>query len=405
MIAFTVVVWLVTLAKAPALWRNRTDRLTRAYWLALASLTTAMTLDQPPIYVAVGERLHLDNIAFPLDYGGGVLAARCTQTFLWYAHGSPDAAARVRRRTAVTVAVLGVLAVTYVTGLSRLANSHDIAHDPARNWGELVMRLTLAGWAAWALGDIIALALRFARRAASAPLRIGLRWVAVGAVLAMVRMVGEYGPYALISWRHAGQSAGEHLLIRLLNLGALLGFALMAAGFCLPALARVAGAARLWLVDLRHYRQLAPLWRAVAPSVPTLDWPRYRIPLAHQIPLLALRGRLYRRIIEVQDGYFALEPYRDPDLERELRADAGRLGLDPRATHAFVDAAAIRDAAARFRAGIPPGAVPTGTDRTLTEDVRYLVQVASYLTKPADPRRATAADPNARAADVGSRTS
>jgi hypothetical protein len=355
-----------------------------------------MTLDQPRIYVALGDRLGLANIAYPFDYGGGVLAALCGQTLLWYAQGSPDAPARVAARTRVTLGVLGILAVTWAVGLSRLPNSHDASHDPVQNWGELALRLTLAAWAAYALGDIAVLSGRFARRAAARPLRAGMALVSAGAVLALVRLVVEYGAISFADWRQPAHGATERHLIHDLNLGALVGFALMAGGFGLPALARRLRAAALWLVDLDHYRRLSPLWREVAPSVPTLDWPAYRIPLARRIPVLALRGRLYRRVIEVQDGYFALEPYRDPAREAEWQAEAESRGLHRQAARAFVDARSLRDAVIRYRSGeslSPSTPSRPSADHPATEDIHYLLEVAANLPRPAGPRRSTKPNP------------
>jgi hypothetical protein len=370
MIVFSVVVWLVTLSKVGVSWRNRHDPLARAFWFALASLAVVVTLDQPPIYVWLGERSGRANISIPFTTSAGVSAGYWCQTFLRHALESTGPVAHARRRAGLALAMVAVVAVTYLPGAATRPNTHDSIHTPPQTVAELVMRLCLAAWGVYTLADITGLCVRFSRRAGARPLRWGMAVAATGAPLIATRLLVEYGPYAVWSWRHTGQAPWEHALIRVVNTGALAGFALVSLGLGLPALIRKLTGLAYWGQDLTRYRRLSPLWRAVRPAVPTLD-----------VRVLALRGRLYRRVVEIQDGFFALHPYREAAHEQGLRARAARLEVDERTARAWVDAHAIRAAVARLEAGDRPGDVASqpADARTRLDDVGYLLLVSAVL--------------------------
>jgi hypothetical protein len=383
LITFTVLVWLVTLAKLPVAWRQRQDVLARAFWLALVSLAICMTLDQPPLYRAIGEWTGVPNLAFPITYAAGVIAGFWCQAFLWATASSADAVQRIRRRAGFAAATVAMIALSAPFGPTLLPNTHDVTHLPPQHWGDLLLRLSIAAWTALSLGDIAWLCLRFSRQAAGRPLRIGMLLASAGCVLVITRLLLEYGVYSVLAWHRDHQSTGELALIRWLNLGTLLGFAMIALGLGVPALTRRVAAIAAWVRDLTRYRRLRALWLALRPVSATLNWPGYRLPLIHRVPLVAVSGRLYRRVIEIQDGFLAIRPYRDAELERAMHREAIHRGLPAHSATAFVEARTVRTAVEGFLRGIPVERCAVDTARSQEQEsqdeVRHLLTVASFL--------------------------
>jgi hypothetical protein len=104
-------------------------------------------------------------------------------------------------------------------------------------------------------------------------------------------------------------------LIVLVAVGSLL----PATGYC-PLLRRLA---LYWSL-----RRLYPLWAGLCQAVPgiALD----PVPVwADRLDPRDLQMRLYRRVIEIRDGYLALTPVAVPGIEDVVRAAAGRDRLGP----------------------------------------------------------------------------
>jgi uncharacterized protein DUF6545 len=192
-------------------------------------------------------------------------------------------------------------------------------------------------------------------------------------------VIVEYGPYGIYSWKNLSQQPWEHTLIGVLNGTGLLGFTAFAVGLGFPAFARRVSAVRDWVCDLRSYLRLGRLWRTVRPAVPTLGWPRYRLPFVHRLVVVDLRARLYRRVVEIQDGFFALQPYRDAGYERYLASSLG----SGRPAQARLDARAILNALPRFetRERPPESARPAPHAHRLLDDVSYLELVSRSLPR------------------------
>lgn len=376
MIVLVALVWSLTLAKAPVTWRNRHDPLARAYWLALLSVTLVITFDTEPVYLWLGG--HWPNLGIPLSTAAGVSAGYWCQTFLGQAH-SPDPQRHTWWRLWPALTMVAVLVVCYPFGAGTHPNTFAMINSPPQTWGELVMGLCLAVWAGYTLVDVGRICVRFALTADRGALRVGMIVAALGCPLIGAWVIVEYGPYGLYSWRATTQEPWEHTLIEALNACGLLGFAAFALGLGLPALARRVGATRDWACDLRSYVLLGRLWHAVRPAVPTLGWPHYRVPFVHRIVFVDLRGRLYRRVVEIQDGFFALQPYRDAGYERYL---ASSLGSGPTA-QARLDAMAVLRAVPRLVAHErpPESAPPAAHAQQLLDDVGYLELVSRSLPR------------------------
>lgn len=377
MFAVPGLVWLLTLAKVPVTWRNRHDPAARGYWLALLSVALVITIDTEPVYLWLGSATGLPNLGIPLSTAAGVGAGYWSQMFLSKAQ-NPMTGGRSRWRVWPAWAMLVVLVVSYPFGAATQPHTFAMVNSPPQTWGELVLGVCLALWSAYALTDIGRICVRFARTAERGALRLGMVVATLGCPLIGAWVVVEYGPYGIWSWRETSQAPWEHTFIATLNATGLLGFSLVALGLGLPALARRLSATRDRACDLRSYWRLARLWHLVRPAVPTLDWPRYRVPLVHHLVLVDLRGRLYRRVVEIQDGFFALQPYRDAGYERYLAIDSPD---DERLARARLDAYALLHAVPRFVARQRPAESARPDTQKLLDDVSYLELVSRSLPR------------------------
>ena len=382
MIIFNLLVSLVTVAKAPSAWRHRGNPLIATFWLALASLNISMIVNQPSLYDALGELTGLSNIASLLSYGLGVAAAFWLQAFLMLSSQPVDAAARVRRRGRLVLALLVAMTICYGFGPLQDVNTHADTHVPADSLGDLGLRLLLATWVLWSMPAVAGLCIRFARRSTSPVLRAGLWCAAAGTVPILVRIFLEYGPYAIASWGHTTQSALEGRVILWLNIGTLVGLVMIAIGFTAPGLARGWATLSRSARSLLAYLRLGRLWRITRSVSPSLAWLPPGPPLLRRFVLFGIDGRLYRRVIEIRDGLLTLAPYRDAELAEAAQARARHLGLDELEAGAYRDAGALPAALRAHRDGVRPervdGVAPVVIE-SLELEVAYLLLVARFL--------------------------
>jgi len=337
--------WIAVLAQVPSQWRAPT-RL--AVWGTMLLLAAIGTLD----LTAVGARLDaasgLPNVADLAQHVLAIIAATLARFSAVAIIGSPTQRARWRvvRNWAVAVGSAAALIVLFAVSPARTQPT-DIAR-----YADFPMQYAshpevLAYWAIFAayLGTtfviIARLAWRYGRTAGRSSLGRGLQLLGAGMVAGLAylgyassvvaaRAVGVQGPFI-----RTAPGVIQALF------GALI--VLVAAGGVLPAtqhwpLVRQAG-------FYRSLRRLYPLWHGLCQAVPgiALD----PVPVwADRLDPRDLQMRLYRRVIEIRDGYMALCPVDVPGIEDTVRAAAGRHRL-PAADEATVTAATRLELARR----------------------------------------------------------
>lgn len=158
--------------------------------------------------------------------------------------------------------------------------------------------------------------------------------------------------------------------------------ALAAAGAALPVLAAAGAAAwRSWC-HLQMYRTLEPLWERLQFAFPQIVLPEHG---GRSRPDLTFR--LYRRVIEVDDGCVLLRPYMRPGVAAAAARAAAGYGLRGDALRATVEAAEIAAALRAHRAAStddrPPPDHANSDVTALDQQTVWLTKVArAYATSP-----------------------
>ncbi len=326
--AFAVtVLWIAVLAQFPS---HRNAPLRRAVWYTIALLAAIGTLDLPVIGARLDTATGLPNAADVAQHVLAITAATLGQYCAEQVIGG-------RRRTrlsgwvqaalpAATVAAMLVLfalspARTHPTDAARYT---DFPMQYAAHPQAFAYWLIFAVYLGTAFTLIARMAWRYGRRAGRTPLGCGLVLIAAGMVAGLGYL--GYGT-AVVAARAAGVQGAFistapgiiQSLFGALIAAVAVGSLLPATGYC-PLLRRLA---LYWSL-----RRLYPLWAGLCQAVPgiALD----PVPVwADRLDPRDLQMRLYRRVIEIRDGYLALTPVAVPGIEDVVRAAAGRDRLGP----------------------------------------------------------------------------
>jgi hypothetical protein len=316
------VLWATVLAQFPS---HRNVPLRRAVWYTMVLLAAIGTLNLPAIGTRLDAATGLPNLA---DVAQHVLAI-ATATLGRYCAEQVLGAVRPRTgwsrrlQTALPTATVAALLVLFALSPARThpidtALYTDFPMQYAAHPGVFAYWLILAVYLGTTFALIGRLAWRYGRRAGRTPLGCGLVLIAAGMVAGLCYL--GYGT-SVVAARAAGVGGSfistspaiiQGLFGALIVLVAVGSF-LPASGYC-PLIRRVAA---YWSL-----RQLYPLWAGLCQAVPgiALD----PVPAwADRIDPRDLQVRLYRRVIEIRDGYMALIPVDVPGIEDLVRAASG----------------------------------------------------------------------------------
>jgi hypothetical protein len=377
--ALAVIAWAGAAYRLVGLRRGAGTPARYAVISALALLAITFTVSTPHVWSLLDRVTGVANIA-------AVAAHLCVVGFsgtvqlllIWWAH-PPDEA---RRRARYRLVFLAVVATALLVLFAAAGPTQPHATDFVATYAALPMfKVYLLSYvAAFAAGllDILRQCWPYARLADRPSLRRGLRTTAAGAAVGLVYCALRGADIAAAP--HADPRAWEPLIPVSASVGALL----VIVGLTMPAwgphLSAFVGAAR----RLRSYRQLYPLWAALAATVPgvRLD-PRNR----HVVSPRHVDRLLYRRIVEICDARLVLRPYLDDAVADDARHRAETAGLDAEERDAVIEAAKMAAALHAFRAGRRPvhAERPSADSREADDahEIEYLVRVSrAFATSP-----------------------
>lgn len=319
--------WTAALYKLTVLRRSPANPALRAHVGALLALALAVTVFMSPVYRGLDALMDVPNFAELLGHSLVVVGAWQAQVLLLHLSQATDQVVRQRRRGAVVAVTLAGLATLFALApVDQEAPGSFTAlygDDPhvAGYW------LVLLTYMAIALVDVMRLCLRYAGVAPGRRhLSLGLRLIAAGAALGLAYFA-QWGAYLVMRRLGLGELPRVVSDTAPALFAAALG--LVVVGSTLPAVGprlertQAAQAARRW----RAHHQLYPLWRALYDSTPEIALLPARSRAADALSFRDLELRLYRRVIEIQDGRLALRPYLDLGVLLAARREAGRSGL------------------------------------------------------------------------------
>ena len=351
-VAVLVALLLLVAWRSAAVVRRRENPALRAHWFALAALALGLVMYVPVVALAVDHALGVPNVAGRLGQGLTITGACSAQILLLHlVRPRAEATRLARRRVALLLLALAVMAAAFLVAPTgdealRFTVAYGTAPWMWAYWAAYLSFLVTAGV------DIARLCTRYSRATAGA-LALGLRLIAVGAVLGVADGLVT-GAYVLV--RHAGLDdlplgqATLHLVLQPLAA------ALVVAGSALPALARRRPLRPLGevLARRRALRGLDPLWRDLLAEAPelVLDDASWQRALSRDVD--ALDFRLYRHVIELRDVRLLLRPWVPASTAAAATKSARVEGLEGVTLQAAVEAACLREAVQRRRADGPP---------------------------------------------------
>ncbi|WHT20805.1 hypothetical protein N8J89_07010 [Crossiella sp. CA-258035] len=340
----------------------------RALLLGCLALALALSVQLPVVYPVINQVGF--NLAWPVQHVLVLGTAYLIQVFFLYSIEEPaEAARRAARQALVLLVVTSVMLLLF----AEAPRARDFLHGPAgRNEaggpGDPVAALAFATFSlylGWAALNLMRLAWQWSTKARDLWwLFTGLRLQVAAHVftlafcahklafqlMVLLRVTPAWTADSVEGWLMPAACALATLGVTACALGETV--ARWLRRHCAP-LVRLMSATAAWWRFLRAHHALYPLWARFAAVLPeiTLDPPRSR--WADLRELRHGRRRLYRRLIELEDGGKQLRSAIPP----EVPARAGELGrargLPEEALPALTAAAGYAVALRRRELGLP----------------------------------------------------
>jgi hypothetical protein len=264
-IATAAVLWVSVALRVPTLVAGAAQR---SLWIALAGIATAFTLDIPHVVTALHEVVGT-NVSHLIKHSVVVIAAGAIREATRALVLTPHSAAEARsRRVFVTIIAVAALAALFAA-----APVHDqpLPGFTAAAAGEPVL---VAYWTVYlialaaALVGIVRVTLAAVRTFPAGPLRTGMAWMGVGAVIGLAYCTHKAAFLALAATGTAEPSIEMMERVQSALLTATV--ALSVTGLMWPHARRWPGVRHLRAY--RTYRRLEPLWRAYVEAEPAIAW-------------------------------------------------------------------------------------------------------------------------------------
>ncbi|ARF53725.1 MAB_1171c family putative transporter [Streptomyces gilvosporeus] len=391
--ACAVLCALALLYKLRDLRHQRNDPALLALLLAFAGKGISFLLSTPSVSQAVDARLGVADIgALGIHLLGGVASSAAFLTAIVYWVYPPETA---RRRALVRLLIAALCAVAMIV-LWAMAGSgaqqrsaHYLLQNAHRPLVAAYLLLYVSAFGAGMI-EIIRLCRRYGRVAGRQWLRRGLYSTAIGASACLVYCLNRL--LSLIAVQSGLDPLDWELLTPVAN-G--IGIFFLVAGLTMPSWGPSVSEWRRLVRNFVTYQRLHPLWRAVYAAVPDIALDPHRAGrLARFLPG-DISYRLYRMVIEIQDGLLALRPYMAPDVATGARKSAEDAGLSGDRLHAMVQARSLvsalrarQDDRAPVRTSGEPGP-ESAKGGGYTEEVAWLLEVARAYTAVMSTDRST----------------
>ena len=382
-----ILLWGMTLARLPTLWR---DAQQRALWATLAALALAKTVATPGVNKPLGELIPEAPI---LPHLLGVATAFFLLRFISLVTEYDRAHPQARRyqlllaaAVLITLMLLAALSDGIKTTATELTGT-DTAPVTAAYW------ITLNGYLGTVLAVATALFWRIGRSAPAGLLRNGLRAIATGTLLVALYAVLKTGAIVVHSF---GVPMSLRAFEPAANALRAVGTIIALVGAAVPA----SGKLRSVIQAYRSLWALRPLWRVMRKAFPDVILFPPRRALLELAGVDEVQLRLYRRVIEIRDGMLTLRDYLPAGTLAEARRHGG-------AHPALIEACGITLALERHRSGAAPtdnGDRWADIGAEITDEVAWLSAVSAafrteqptaFVRHTRQPQSASSDDPHA----------
>lgn len=375
---------LALLYKLRDLRHQRNDPALRALLVAFFCKGISFTLSTPSVSQAVDTRLGVADIgALGIHIFGGVASSAAFLAAIVHWVYPPETA---RRHAFVRLLVAALCAVAMLTMWAAAGagtgqrSAHYLLQNAHRPLVAAYLLLYVSAFGAGMI-EIIRLCSRYGRVAGRQWLRRGLYCTAIGASACLVYCLNRL--LSLIAVQSGLDPLEWELLTPVAN-GT--GIFFLVAGLTMPSWGPTVSEWQRLARNFVTYQRLHPLWRVLYEAVPDIALnPHHAGRLARFLPG-DISYRLYRMVIEIQDGLLALRPYM-PGAEAICdRYSAEEAGLSVNREHAMAQASSLASALRAKRDDRPPvrKSIALGPEAAkggnYTEEVAWLLHVARAYT-------------------------
>ncbi|MBW1597231.1 hypothetical protein HPT28_09270 [Streptomyces sp. JJ38] len=350
----------------------------RSLWWAFFGLTVTMTL-RLPAGRALDHLTGITDLSYLLKHlFGGVLSSAALLSFLRKAAGGHAASCRPRwQRLAVPTLTAAIMTSLFFAELQPY-ETRAIFQDPGARAALLAYTIVFLGYLSASLVVGVRVCWRWGRDSDDRPLVWGLRIIGIGLSIGVAYALTRITTL-IAHMTGDGIFPGDldDYLSTYLLMAALL---LNVIGSSVPALSKV----RIWRAQRRALLRLHDLWRDLTEATPSVRLHPLRSLFAERIDPRDVRGRLYRRTIEIRDATLALCDYAPLSVREQARHHVEAKGLFGAQAAVATEACWLTAARRSKLRGDPPCA---NTDTRLAGGGRDLRSEISALTQLSDAYR------------------
>ncbi|MFI1971529.1 hypothetical protein BLA24_31245 [Streptomyces cinnamoneus] len=372
---------------------QRDDPALRALLVAFSCKGVSFTLSTPLVARKVDDALGVRDLgALGIHLFGGVASSAAFLTaIVYWVYPREEARRRALARLGAAAVVAVVMFSLWIAAKSGVQqrSAHYLLQNAHRPVVAAYLLLYVSAFGSGMI-EIIRLCGRYGRVAGRQWLRRGLHTTAIGASACLVYCLNRALSVVTVQ---LGLDPLEWELLTPVANGT--GIFFLVAGLTMPSWGPRVSDARRLARNFVTYQRLHPLWHALSTAIPDIALnPQSDNRLTHLLPG-DINYRLYRRVIEIQDGLLALRPYTDPDVVAAAERSGHEAGLSGDRLHARVQATSLAAALRAKRDRQQPGGepVPLRPDATggggYADEVAWLLKVARAYTALPSAERTT----------------
>lgn len=313
-----VLLWLVTMWRTPAAWR---DPGKRVLWIAFLALAVAITLRVPSVAAPMDAALGVNNLSALGKHLGCIVAAHAVLTFVHDMAQEKASGLKSSRLHLVFPSAAASIVTVLFFATPQPREAVDLLTEYASDWHIAAYGGVWTAYLGAALFSASRLCWRWGRQPDAGLLGHGLRLTGMGTTIGIVYAAQRVVVIVLgfLGLSPVPASTNE-------TIGGLLLFSALlfiVTGSTLPA----AGRLRRWSREYLDLLRLYPLWLSLTEDVPSVRLDPARRRTTEILHPRRVHDRLYRRTIEIRDAVLTLSDHAPSSLRDQARAHVVASGL------------------------------------------------------------------------------